>query len=99
MKVELVIEINQNNASEVKAVQTCIQYYNLVKAYLPIISSKAEIKEVLNALEECKSYCRTHAKNKDGKVIYTFEYNDETINAAETTMNIASLAAELLGGK
>ena len=97
MKINLVVEINQNNASEVEAVQTCTQDYNLAKAYLPIISSKAEMKEMLDAIEECKPYCQTNVQNGNGKIIYTFAYNDEMASTPNAAVNVASLAAELLG--
>ena len=103
MKVNISIEIDTTNEAEVCAVNTCKQYWNLVKAYAPILATKNEAKELFDAIDECKPYCKVNIENQNSRTIYTFAYDDEQKTASASTTDaaasIASLAAELLGSK
>jgi hypothetical protein len=103
MKINISVQINNNNEAEIQAVTTCKQYWNLAKAYLPILASHQDAKELIQAMNECKPYCTTSAEEQNNRTIYTFTYDDENENVAtnttDATANIASLAAELLGVK
>ena len=101
MKINISIQIDNNNEAEVQAITTCKQYWNLAKAYLPILASHQDVKELMQAIDECKPYYTVGTEEQNNRTIYTFTYDDEKENVAsnttDATANIASLAAALFG--
>ena len=103
MKINMNLEIDTQNKEEMQIVDTFKMYWNLAKAYLPILATQNEFKEIIDAINECKPYCNTSVENKNNHIIYNFNYNDEkelnSTNTADAAATVFSLAAELLGGK
>ena len=103
MKFTITIEANKNNSADTKIIKECIQYYNLAKALLPIMSRNNDWKQLIEAIQECKPYCSINTTNSDTHTIYTLAYDDEqeteTIIPSDAAANIASLAMEILNNK